>query len=86
MSTIKIGGNQRSLHEADPQWINQQINRRRREGQPVCVQVSISSGGANLRLATPTCAGTGGGGGRRPNRLESEILELWEKLGLNQAD
>ena len=86
MSTIQIGGNQRPLHEAEPQWINQQINARRREGQPVCVQINISGAGANLRLATPTCVSAGGGGGRRPNRLESEIFELWERMGLNESD
>ena len=86
MITIQIGGSgERRLEEADESWINQQINRRRDEGQPVCVRVTITTTSLNLTLTTPGCAGTGGGG-RAPNQREQQVFELWQKRGLNTAD
>jgi len=85
MVTIRIGDETRNLSDASESWINQQINRRRDDGQNICIEVSISSGGLNLRLATPGC-GSGGGGGRPPNANEREVLDLWSKRGLNSRD
>jgi hypothetical protein len=82
--TVRIGEETRSLAEATESWINQQINRRRSDGQSVCVEVSISTSGLNLRLATPGC-GSGGGGGRPPSANERAVLELWGKRGLDSS-
>lgn len=85
MIRVQIGENERKLDEASPQWINEQINRRRADGNPVCVRVLIDTGAVNLALATGDCPG-GGGGGRPPNDQEKEILQTWEKLHLNSSD
>lgn len=85
MVTIQIGDETRSSSDATESWINQQINRRRTDGQNVCVVVTINTSGLNLRLATPGCGG-GGGGGRAPNANEREVLDLWNKRGLNSGD
>jgi hypothetical protein len=85
MTTVRIGDETRSLADANESWINQQINRRRADGQNVCVEVSIGTGGLSLRLATPGCGG-GGGGGRSPSSNEQEVLDLWIKRGLNTSD
>lgn len=82
MIRVRIGETERELSDATPQWINQQITRRRNDGLNVCVRVLINAGSLNIALSTPTCGG-GGGGGRPPNAQESEILSLWEKLQLN---
>lgn len=82
--TVRIGGETRNLEEASESWINQQINRRRAEGQNVCAEVSISTSGLNLRLATPGCGS--GGGGRPPTANERAVLDLWSKLGLLSSD
>ena len=82
---VQIGGETRSVTEADESWITQQVNRRRREGQSVCLMVSIHTSGIDVNLATPACSG-GGGGGRMPNTKEREVIDLWAKLGLNSAD
>jgi hypothetical protein len=37
MTTVRIGDETRSLADANESWINQQINRRRADGQNVCV-------------------------------------------------
>ena len=83
MIKVRIGESERELNDATPQWINEQISRRRKDGANVCVRVLINSGSVNLALSTPTCGE--GGGGRRPNPQESELLSLWEKLHLNTA-
>ncbi len=86
MVTVQIGtSGERRLEEADESWINQQINRRRAEGQPVCVRVSIQTDGLHMSLSTPSCAGNGGGG-RAPNAREQQVFDLWQQRGLNSND
>lgn len=83
MIIVSIGEEQRSLQEATPTWINEQVNRRRADGQPICARVSIQQGGLNLSLATPNCSSTQGGGRRPPNPNEKELCALWADRGLN---
>ena len=85
MNTIRIGSETGSLIHATESWINEEINRRRHDGQNVCVEVAINTGGLNIRLATPGC-GEGAGGGRAPNANEQEVLDLWSKRGFDSAD
>lgn len=84
MITIKIGESERALGDAEPSWINQQINRRREEGVSVCVRVTIHTQALNIVLTTPGC--TGGGGGRLPTRDEQAILDLWQERGLTRPE
>jgi len=85
MIKIQIGGEERELDKADEHWINQQINRRREDGRTVCVRVTILEGDLDMVLSTPTC-GASGGGSRPPRPGEKEVLDLWNKRGLNKAD
>jgi hypothetical protein len=85
MISVKVGNDEKPLEDASPGWITQQIERRRRDGISVCVVVSIRTSELNTRLATPECAGNGGGGGRPPNASERVVWDLWQKHGLNQA-
>jgi len=80
--TVNIGQEQRSLHEATPEWINQQIQRRRADGESVCVRVSILEGGLDMALSTPNYMNSGGGG-RPPSSNEKEIFHLWRERGLD---
>jgi len=41
MVTVTIGSDSRAGEEADPQWVTQEINRRRQDGQALCVRVQI---------------------------------------------
>ncbi len=82
---VRIGNSERDLSTVDESWINQEINLRRRNKQPVCLRVFIEEDSANMVLSTVDCA-TPGGAGRRPNFEEKKIFDLWEKLGLNQPD
>ena len=84
MIRIKIGSNEpREFKDVSPDWINEQINLRRRDGVAVCVRVSIKEGSIDMVLSTPGCQGRGGGG-RSPNEQEKQIFGLWEKLHLNK--
>lgn len=82
MNNIKIGNEQRPLADADAQWITQQINGRRKDGLVVCVVVEITAGEIDVRFATPTCGGRGGGG-RRLTTREQDVLDLWQQHHLN---
>lgn len=83
--TVWIGDSQRSLDDADGQWVTEQIRRRRRAGESVCVRVSIKNGNINVTLVSGDCP-SGGGGGRAPNRDEAAILDDWSKRGLDGSD
>lgn len=85
MITVKIGTDERSLESAHESWINQQINRRRQDGDSSCVRVRIEENGLNMILSTAGCP-AGNGGGRPPNAKEKEVFDLWDRLGLNKPD
>jgi hypothetical protein len=84
MIRITIAGESRDFDDAGPSWISQTIEQRRSDRQHVCVQIDINIGDLNMRLSTPDCPR--GAGGRPPNAHEREVLELWEKHGLNRPD
>lgn len=73
------------LSNISERWINQQINIRKRDGLSICVRVIINEDHLNLSLITSafpqsvTC-------GRAPNRYESEVFDLWDKIGLNKEN
>lgn len=84
MITVRIGEASRPLDEATPSWINQQINRRRSDDEPICVQVAIRLEGVDFTLSTPGCGGARGT--RQWSAREQEIINLWRKHRLNSAD
>jgi hypothetical protein len=86
MIDIKIGNDLKTQVDGHGDgWIAQQVERRRREGEPACVFVTIkcSSPFVDLYLATGDCPQRGGGGGRSPNEYEEELYNLWVRFGLN---
>ena len=85
MFRIRIGDMEREIACADESWINQQINRRRADGQVVCVRVNIKKNDLNMGLSTPSCGPTGGRG-RPPNNCEKRVFDLWDQRGLNNVD
>jgi hypothetical protein len=82
MIFVSIAGDKRSLQDASPDWITQQIERRRRDNLRVCVTVTIKTSELDMRLSTPECGS--GGGGRAPTDREAQVFNLWTKLHLNQ--
>ena len=85
MFTVHIGELSRKAHEVEEKWINQQVNRRRREGRAVCVRVEIHDSDACMTLFSCGCA-LGGGGRWSPNRKQRAIHDLWLKHGLDKCD
>ncbi len=67
----------------DRSWINQQINKRLKDGSQPCIEVLLEGENATIRVATPECGG-GGGGGRPPNATEQEIIENWRDRVLSK--
>ncbi|MFH1671806.1 MAG: hypothetical protein ABIF87_00025 [Pseudomonadota bacterium] len=82
MIRVRIGDAERELSSVSESWINQQINRRRADGQSVCVRVIIRQEELNMTLSTQSCPK--GSGGRPPNRYEKQVFDLWEQRGLNR--
>lgn len=86
MITLSIGSEERKDGNITERWIAQQIRKRKEDGTPICVQMSISKGDVNINLTSAACSGFGGGGGRRPTKKEQRIFDLWNKKGLNGRD
>lgn len=85
MIKIQIGSTERDLNKASEGWIREQIERRRQDGQPVCVRVIIEQGALNMSLSTSGCPPS-----NRPSRApkpeERKVFDFWEKSGLNKPD
>lgn len=82
MVTIQIGDSMpHNLAQADAHWINEQINRRRKEGLQITLEVRIQEGDADLFFRTPAISGRGGG--KKYTPLERQIIDLWVRHGLS---
>lgn len=84
MNTIRIGTAERRLVDADTQWIQEQLEARRREGANSCVRITIKVDGADVALETLNCQSRPGAR-REPNALEMSLFDLWEKHHLREA-
>jgi hypothetical protein len=82
MIRVIIGDVESALNNISESWINQQINRRRADGQNVCVRVIIHHDKLNMVLSTPSCRSESAG--RPPNNHEQELFDCWEQCGLNK--
>lgn len=69
MITIQVGSSERNLGEISEGWLSQQVNQRRKDGQPTCVRVTIRNNDVEMVLSTGACPKGGGGGGRAPNPI-----------------
>lgn len=78
MITVWISGEQ---HEGiDAGWIVRTIEGKRREGQAVCVRVTLRSAGIDVQITAGSCPA--GAGGRAPNASEKNIIDLWNECGV----
>src|SRR5215204_6019420 len=83
MIEVQIGSIKKIVEEVNPIWINEQLVRRRRDGEPVCVQVFVDKPPIHMRLSTPDCPSQVGGRPATPQ--ENEIFELWERYRMNDS-
>lgn len=84
MSYIRIGDDQRNIADADEQWLNEQLRRRKAAGANTCIQIALKTSSIDILLSTPECGG-GGGGGRAPTAQEKMLFDEWAKRGLNRG-
>ena len=85
MITVAIGPEVRSDSDISESWINQQINRRLRDGARVCVTVKIKERDLDVILRTQDCPKPRGSG-REPNGAEQRVFDLWKKLDLQDGE
>jgi hypothetical protein len=84
MIEIQIGDIKKNIRDASPSWINEQLARRRRSGDPVCVQVLFDKPQVQMRLITPDCPRTSGR--RTATPQEQELIDIWEERQLNDPN
>jgi len=84
MITVRINTIEKDLRDLRESWIHEQLDRRRRDHESVCVQVVIDKPPLNMVLSTPDCLHAAGR--RPPNALEQEIFDLWDKRKLNDPN
>lgn len=82
---VKIGSIEKDIADVDPNWVNEQINRRRDDGAAVCVQVTIDKESVHLHLITSDCPHSGGSN-RLLSTQENETISLWNKLHLDEEN
>ena len=85
MIEIQIGQIKRKENEIDELWINEQVNKRRADGVPICVRIIIKEGIMNFALASSQCQG-GSPKSTPPTQQERAILDLWKQCGLDKDD
>lgn len=85
MINVKIGSTERTLSEASPEWIHQQIDQRHSERASACVRIRIDEPGAIMVLTTQHCP-RGTLNSREPNRLEQSIFDLWKHNRLDEPE
>ena len=84
--TVQIGDTVLDLSSVTHSWLEDQIGRRKRDNQPICVIVRIQEAGLDIKLATQACGSSGGGGGRAPYPREKQIIDLWNEKNLSAGD
>lgn len=86
MIKIHIGENERQLANATPSWIKDQIYRRRKNNDRVCVRIEIDKPPSiKLALITSDCV-SDSYSRRSLTTQEQYVFDLWAKHGLNEAD
>ena len=83
MITIKIGTSERPYADAPAQWINEQIRRRREQGSPVYLTVTLNKGSINLVLTDPPHPGRPR---PYPNQQSQEIATIWTDMITHKKD
>lgn len=52
--------------------------------KPICGSVHVEGGGISVTLPVGACPSAGGGGGRPPNAAETDVIDRWRRLHLDQ--
>ncbi|UQG60889.1 hypothetical protein MIH18_02745 [Marinobacter sp. M3C] len=80
MIAVTVAGVEQSLEGLSDSWLHEQIKRRQRAGDLVCVeQTSDTNVGVSSGACPPVQASS-----RRPNEKEREVLDLWKHFSLGE--
>lgn len=82
MIRVRVGISDYVLNDVREDWLNREINGRRHDGVPVCVQVTLRADDIDMVLSTSACGSSGGGRSATPQ--DSAILKIWNQQHLNE--
>lgn len=82
MITVTMAGMKQSLEGLSESWLHEQIQRRQRAGEQVCVEVLVRTADMNVGVSSGACP-TGKNSTRRPTDKERQVVELWAHFGLD---
>ena len=85
MITVTVAGMEQPLEGLSESWLHEQIRRRQKAGESVCVQVGVHTPDINVGVSSGACP-AGPGGSRRPKPKEQQVLDLWSHFGLGHGD
>ncbi len=85
MITVTVAGMEQSLEGLSESWLHEQIRRRQKAGEPVCMQVGVRTSEINVGVSSGACP-MGRGGSRMPNPQEQQVLDLRSHFGLGHGD
>jgi len=84
MITIQIGNEERELGKAEDSWIAEQIDKRRKNGESVCIVIDIATPTINITFATKDCQREGGVGNFTAQ--EQRVIDRWRELRLTESE
>ena len=79
---LRIGGEEKEYASVTEGWIRDQLDRRTRDSQSLCVQLLIKGPSVDLLFSSPGC-GSSGGGSRQLTPGERRALEIWTDMHMN---
>ncbi len=82
MISVWINGEQRD--GIDEGWIARRVQGLRRDGETVCVRVTVKADGVDILVTAGSCAPSVGGA-RRANPRETQLFRLWDACGVKSA-
>ena len=85
MVTVHIGDERKRLEDLDESWVRQQVGARRDAGVTVCLQIAIRAQQVDIRLRSAGCSPSASVPWT-PGPAEREIIDLWERCGVDELD
>jgi len=85
MIKIIIGKSSRDYDDYSHDWIYQQIENRKKDNLPVCVQITIKHNDIDIILSAGECP-SGKPAQRKSRPREDELFDLWKKYELKEKD
>ncbi|HEX6981284.1 MAG TPA: hypothetical protein VF181_00850 [Balneolaceae bacterium] len=82
MITLRINNSSQTNSNIEEQWIREQIQNRRAEGQAICVEFEVHYKDVNMIFPFGNCPSrsNGGGGGQNFSKRTWELIDFWKRI------